>query len=172
MRISQHLTWLPEDIWVGYSHSSSEITSSVLSFKLPGYKLGLLGLQHNKHKAELVIWHKTLSNSDSWAWSVREYKRRDGYKNLTWNTVLARTRSVRWSRAWAFRLPDESISPINAGASWGARRDYDATYHHEKFHNCGSWYFEINFMLDLVFAVIIRLKMLHVKSIVWRTNSA
>lgn len=39
-------------------------------------------------------------------------------KKPTWKTVLARTRSVRWRRAWAFRLPEESISPIRAGASY------------------------------------------------------
>lgn len=40
------LTWLSEDVWVGNRHSSGKIVPSVLSFKLPRYKLGLLGLKH------------------------------------------------------------------------------------------------------------------------------
>lgn len=42
------LTWLSEDVWVGYCHSSSEVLPSVLSLKLPCYKLRLLGLKYNE----------------------------------------------------------------------------------------------------------------------------
>lgn len=98
----------------------------------------------------------------------------------TWNTVLARTRSVRCSRAWAFRLPEESISPINAGASWDLTKEQNASCEHKKA--AAPSQLPLNFFImkialwwltpDLVFAIVVTLQVLHVKSIIRRTYSA
>lgn len=37
------------------------------------------------------------------------------WQYTTWNTALARIRSLRWNKECAFRLPEESISPISMG---------------------------------------------------------
>ncbi len=44
---------------------------------------------------------------------------------LTWNTALALIFSLRWSKECAFKLPEESISPISMGEPFTHRTSLD-----------------------------------------------
>lgn len=47
---------------------------------------------------------------------------------LTWNTALALIFSLRWNKECAFKLPEESISPISIGESFIHRRSLDCKF--------------------------------------------
>lgn len=100
-------------------------------------------------------------------------------KDHTWKTVLARTCSVRCNKAWAFRLPEESISPINAGASCkfetrcnlavAAQNNYLIIVQQAMLMINAQKTFRV--VSHLVFAVIIWLQVLDMESVKRGTDS-
>lgn len=89
------LTWLSEDIWVSYSHSSREVVPSVLRFKLPRDKLRLLSL-----KRQIKI--KTFTGLQRTALTFHDLDR-DRYNNMysiiKWITKMD-SRTGKGKRIW------------------------------------------------------------------------
>lgn len=62
---TQYFTWLPEDVRVGHGHGSREVAASVLGFKLPGHKLGLLSLWTHQQERLARRHYYTSRNTSS-----------------------------------------------------------------------------------------------------------
>ena len=148
------LTWLSEDVWVGHRDSGCEVAPSVLSFKLPRYKLRLLGLKYNQQLK--LFWEKNQTN-------LQQQKLRPHLEYCSSSNALSEVQqSVSVQTTWGVHLTNQC---------WGILQCDNSTKCH--FHLFSLFLILIlSFMPDLIFAVVIWLQMLHVESIVGRTYSA
>lgn len=180
--ITSFLTWLSEDIWVSHSHSSCEVIASVLCLKLPCDELRLLRLQRHwkcntfcPSKTTALIFCDLDRNSD-WTGIVRIYSRTEKDK-FKWPEILFWLGHARWD-AGGHEHSDYLRNPSPQSVLGHPEIEKQKTKKMNFFRQNNS----ITalkpkadgletLMFDLVLAVIIRLQMLHVKSIVGRTDS-
>lgn len=98
------LTWLSEDIWVSYSHSSCEVVPSVLRFKLPRDKLRLLSLKrqikiktYTGLQRTALIFHD-LDRDSVWIW-ITKMDSRTGKGKRIWPETPFWLVHARWDAA-------------------------------------------------------------------------